>query len=147
MRIGTVFRWKNYPYPFDGEVKARWFVYLGRSSSFLMLLFARICTTTTQINHFKPDGKRKKHAFVKIKSGYYGFESDCILDLDSITTEVEERLLQDNPDIEIKGQITEDLLRKIYDKIRDSKYISKKIKIEIYHSYNRDEIYDLKQPK
>ncbi len=66
MRVGTVFRWNNYPYPFNGEAKARWFVYLGRSSSFLTPIFARICTTTTQIHHFNIDGKRKNHAFVKV---------------------------------------------------------------------------------
>ncbi|MBA7498762.1 hypothetical protein ES704_01499 [subsurface metagenome] len=50
-------------------------------------------------------------------------------------------------DIEEKGQLTEPILKNIYNLILKSKNISMKVKYDIHDNYNREGITGLKKPK
>ncbi len=81
-KVGTVFKWKQYPYPQDNILKNRWFVYLGESSKLdEHAIFAYICTTTTQLHHYESNGDRASHGFIKFEKGKYNFDETSILDL------------------------------------------------------------------
>lgn len=148
MDVGTVFRWKDFPEPRSGEVKARWFIYLGDSGPFSQVLIAYLCTTTTQIHHFKSGGNRSSHdhhLFQKAPSS--PFEEDCILDFDERPHAVAKSTLENNPCIEPKGKFDEQTLRMIYNRILKSKFFSKVVLRDIHESFNKAGITGLKRPK
>jgi hypothetical protein len=148
LKAGTVFRWENFPYPkYAGEIKARWFIYLGDTGLLLTPIIAYICTTTTSLDDFKPGGRRASHRhllFKKIK--YPFFEEDCILDYDEEPYPAERESLERNPNIEIKGELDQECLRTIYYGIWKSSYYSPKIVLDIHSSLNQVGITGLRKP-
>jgi len=82
LKPGTVFWWKNFPFPkFGGEIKPRWFICLGDTGSLCIPVSLHFCTTTTAIEDFKPGGKRGSHRVFRFeKKRYPYFSEDCILD-------------------------------------------------------------------
>jgi len=146
--VGTVFRWKDFPEPRSGEVKARWFIYLGDSGLFSQVLIAYLCTTTTQIHHFKAGGNRSTHDHHLFrKSPDSPFEEDCILDFDERPHALAKSTLENNSDIESKGKLNEQTLRMIYNRILKSRFYSKIILRDIHESFNKTGIAGLKKPK
>jgi hypothetical protein len=150
--VGDVIRWNDYPCYRDekSEKKLRWFIYLGNrkdGTSFVIM-----CTTTTQCDFYKPEGQRCKHTIIKIKQGQFGFESDCILDLDlgisfdEVTTELLTKHQANITKISnIKDQdIT--FIRYLYNKILESK-IPPYIQRDIHESFNLVGITNLKKPR
>ena len=123
-------------------------MYLGRTSITGSPVFALLCTTTTQLHYYETGGERSGHLIVRFREGEFGFERDCVLDLDgSFYSDLEESLLiRYESDIEIKGKLPEQKLREIYNLILRSKRISKKIKRDIHHSFNMAGIKGLKRP-
>jgi hypothetical protein len=146
--VGTVFRWKDFPGPRGGGVKARWFIYLGDSGYFSQVLLAYICTTTTQIQHFQLGGDRSSHDhFIFKKWPSSPFEDDCILDFDEPPHTPRESILEKNPSIEEKGKLDEQALRMIYNRLCRSNAYSKIILRDIHESFNKAGIIGLKRPK
>jgi len=149
MDIGTVFKWINYPKQSDSIKKDRWFVYLGTSSKFCEPLNVFIFTTTSQTNLYEPWEKRENNKnTLKFKAGEFGFDVDCILDVfyfqNNWTLEEFEKY-KDNFDI--KGKVSDDKLKIIYEKILKETTIQKIIKTDIRINLNNIRIYGLKKPK
>ena len=149
MDIGTVFKWINYPKQRDGITKDRWFVYLGTSSILSKPLNVFIFTTTSKTNLYEPWDKRENNKnTLKFKAGEFGFDVDCILDVfyfqNNWTLEEFEKY-KDNFDI--KGKVSDDKLKIIYEKILKEPTIQKIIKTDIRINLNNIRIYGLKKPK
>jgi len=148
LNVGTVFRWKDFPDPRDGGVKARWFIYLGDSGYLSQVLIAYPCTTTSQINHFQDGGDRRSHDhYLFKKSPKSPFEEDCILDFDEPPHTPRKSSLENNLSIEEKGELDEQTLRMIYNRVCRSRTYSKVILMDIHESFNKAGITGLKKPK
>ncbi|MEA1947233.1 MAG: hypothetical protein U9N83_08005 [Thermodesulfobacteriota bacterium] len=150
--VGTVIRWNNFPLPKYGkEKKPRWFICIGFAGFFAQVAEVYFCTTTTQIDKFENGGPREKHDYYIFKtnqSRYSMFDEDCIIDFDEKPYGVEETKLNDHQnDIEIKGQLDEQTLRMIYNRICKCKLLSVMVKRDIHNSYNKFGITGLKKPK
>lgn len=149
LSIGDVIRWDFYPYPKTGNIKARWFIYLGRTSAAATPIFAFLCTTTTQTADFEPGGKRANHDIRRFDvSNFKMFEQACVLDFDEEIhtvpqTAVDSRVGQ----IEHKGRLDKETMRNVYKRFMKSGTISKRVLADIHESFTRDEITGLKKPK
>lgn len=149
MKIGTVFKWKNYPEQKDGVIKDRWFVYLGTSSTLSPPLNVFIFTTTSQINLYEPWNIRKNNKnIINFKAGECGFDVDCILDVfffqNNWTLGEFEKYKND---FDIKGKISNDRLKNIYGKVLNEESIQTIIKTDIRRNLNEIGIFGLKRPK
>lgn len=149
METGTVFKWINYPKQRDGITKDRWFVYLGTSSILSKPLNVFIFTTTSKTNLYEPWDKREnKKNTINFKAGEFGFDVDCILDVfyfQNNWTLGEFEQYKDNFDI--KGKISDEKLKIIYEKILKENRIQKIIKTDIRRNLNDIRIFGLKKPK
>jgi hypothetical protein len=148
LTIGDVIFWNDFPYPKDGEIKARWFIYLGRSPALLSPIFAYLCTTTTQLEKFEPGGKRAGHAFRRFDTKNFSiFERNCILDFDEEIYNIDaDILIRCAANIESKGRLDENTMRNIYKLFLSSGTCSPMIMRDIYNSYNMSGIVGLKKP-
>jgi hypothetical protein len=147
MKIGEVFIWRDFPYAkFPGEQKDRWFVYIGETSTLQLPIIATIITATTQTQHYERGAMRANHSHIHIQQGQYGFERDCVLDLDEGYYEYEASMLGSNPKIETRGATTEECLRRIYKAVLTSNTMSKQTQRDIYACLNRIGITGLKRP-
>ena len=147
MTLGSVILWHNFPFQKDKVIKDRWFVYLGKyrygDTNKNLYLF----TTTTQMQYYLPGGEREKKIRISFKGGNYGFEKDCILDIDFGPEAIPEINLYDNSNITVKGLLPENILRQIHNLIERTKHISPKVKMDIHNSYIMAGIEGLKKPK
>ncbi len=146
MQAGTVLKWIDFPEPIDGEIKPRWFVCLGRSSSLFPPVCYYICTTTTQIYHYESGGDRAHHQNIRFRKNEFEFEDDCVLDLESYYYKSEESIKLNENNIQIKGLLERQIMIQIYNKILKSKCYSKIIKQDIHFSFNEAGITGLKTP-
>jgi hypothetical protein len=149
LTVGEVIRWDNFPYRKDGPIKPRWFIYLGRTSILTTPIFAYLCTTTTQNEHFNPGGSRANHAIKKFDVKQFPmFEQDCILDYDEELYEVPEEILEKcKGHIIVKERLDENTLRNIYKQFSRPGVVSPIKMRDIHDSFNRDGILNLKKPK
>ena len=148
MKPGTIFKWKNFPYPrIDSIIKARWFICLGDTGIVLTRIIIHFCTTTTSIDDFKPGGNRESHYYIKFETKNYPcFDTDCILDFDEPPFTESRELLETNKDIEIKGELNKETMKLIYKGILKSSHYSGKIKLDIHASLNQVGITGLTKP-
>lgn len=148
MKAGTVIKWNNFPHPRYGkEIKARWFICLGDSGTITEPVFTYLCTTTTKFDDFKQGGKRERHTTCQFKANITPFEEDCILDIDEGPYSIRKSQIANNVDIEIKGELKEQDMRVIYNRIVRSSRFSKMVKIDIHRSFNDAGITGLKISK
>lgn len=104
MKAGTVIRWANFPEQNKGgDIKARWVIYLGKSTSLVSPIFCHFSTTTTHINDFQKGGKRYGHPFLSFKAVETPFDQDCIIDFMEQPYHIGEECLTGNTDIEFMG--------------------------------------------
>jgi len=138
LKPGTIFRWKNFPYPRIGdEIKARWFVCLGDTGILSTPVIVHFCTTTTSKDDFKPGGRRASHRYLTLeKKRYPFFDEDCILDLDEPPFAEPRETLESNRDIEIRGELNKETLKLIYEGILRSRYYSARVLLDIHTSLN-----------
>jgi hypothetical protein len=139
VKPGDVFCWKAFPFPQKGgEIKLRWFIYLGDSGIFSNPIFAYICTTTTQRKDFQKGEKRAEHRYLLFRKGEFPFEEECLLDFDELPYQhFTKEALEKNPDIEIKGTLEPRTIRTIYEGIYYSKLYSPRMKRDIRESLNQ----------
>lgn len=156
MDVGDVFTWDQYPYS-NEETKRRWFVYLGEykdnpdpfdDTSSIMIIAP---TTTTQTQYYEPGERRAENPFVRFSPNEgFGFTEECILDLahgdlvipqDIFLKDVESQKIQ------IKGKLSDQKLREIYDKIYHSRGYSLMLKLQIHDNLNKAGISNLPKPK
>ena len=151
MEVGTVFLWDNFPFSklSGSSIKPRWFIYLGKTTITSSPIFVFLGTTTTQLHYYESNGERCGHLFIKFGEGEFGFEKDCVLDLDKdLYVQIKESIfLSFEEDINIKGKLSEQKLREIYNLILKSRRIPKIIKRDIHHSFNMAGISGLRKPR
>jgi len=147
-KIGTVFKWSNFEDTrLGGEIKPRWFVYIGHTDYFTSPRLCFISTTTTQIEAFEKGGNRHSHKYIKIEASKTCFESDCILDFEEPPYTKELSSITTNPNIEIKGQLDTSTMKIIYNGICNSPNFSKKLLNDIHEAFNMARIEGLRKPK
>ena len=148
MKAGTIIKWNNFPYPrYGGEVKARWFVCLGDSGLLSEPVFIYLCTATTSLKDFESGGKRERHTICRFQARTSPFDEDCIVDVDEGPYSLSQHELANNADIEVKGQLTEQDMRMIYNRVVRSNRFSKREKLDIHRSFNDAGIDGLKLPR
>jgi hypothetical protein len=90
---------------------------------------------------------RASHRYLLLKKTKYPFfDEDCILDFDEASYPVEKKSLENNPDIEFKGELDKECLKTIYYGIWKSNYYSPKIVLDIHTSLNQAGITELRKP-
>jgi len=147
VKPGTVFKWNNFPFPrFGGQGKPRWFIYLGNTGKILTPTIAYIQTTTSKITSYQTGGPKVNHDYLLLRAINTPFEKDCIIDFSIQPYSLNKNLLENNKDIKISGNLHENQIRSIYNKIRKSSFYSRKIKLDIHDSLNLIGITGLKKP-
>lgn len=149
LTVGDVIFWDDFPFPRRGFVKARWFIYLGRASVFSTPVFAYLCTTTTQIQHFEPGGSRCNHTYKRFDVRQFPqFDRDCILDFEEEIHDIPESTIERcEAQIEIRGRLDENTMRNIFKQLSRSGLVSAIALRDIIESFNRDGITGLKKSK
>ena len=148
MQLGSVFIWKNFPYCKDGNIKNRYFLYIGESHFPVNPVHIFLITATTRKMHYEIGGSREEHNIYKFKAGSFGFVEDCILDIDFLQSNITKSAFNScQNEIKEVGKLPEKELKEIYNLILKSKYINLKVKQDIYSSYNHTNITGLKRPK
>jgi hypothetical protein len=139
VKPGDVFKWEHFPDPqFGQEIKSRWFIYLGHTTTpFENPILAHICTTTTNIEDFKKGGRRFSHRYFCFQKGKYPFEQECVLDFDEEPYNYKKEELESHKDITILGSLDIGTLRRIYEEIYTSRFYSRKIKLDIRESFGQ----------
>lgn len=149
LNVGDVIRWENYPDPRYGtEIKARWFICIGKTDIFSQPTFFYTFTTTTQNNHFLPGGSRYGHDHFLFKTSEFPFfTEDCILDYEEPLIPIrQDQLNRYKEDIQLMGRLDQDRIRMIYNKLLKSQNCSKIILRDIHSSLNNAGITSLKKP-
>jgi len=149
LNIGDVFRWANYPDPrYGAEIKARWFICIGKTDIFSQPSFFYTCTTTTQVQHFVKGGSRNGHDhFLFNTKEFPFFTDDCILDYEEPLIPIRQDWLDRcKKDIQCMGCLDENRLRMIYNKLLKSPNSSRKILTDIHNALNNAGITGLKKP-
>jgi hypothetical protein len=150
LEAGTIFKWQSFPDKRDpnSSIKTRWFIYFGKTGVFISPVILYMCTTTTQLQYYQSAGPRENHKYISFKKGQYGFEDDCILDIDiNFYSDItEEQFSKCSSDIEIIQKLPEDQIRRIYKIILHSARIPKIVKRDIHQSLNIAGISGLKLP-
>ncbi|MHB8279215.1 MAG: hypothetical protein ACYDIA_16415 [Candidatus Humimicrobiaceae bacterium] len=149
MEIGDVFRWNDYPKQKDGEIKSRWFIYLGLSSILASPQNVFLLPATGRTDLYENGGKRQNHKnIMKFLIGDCGFGDNTIVDLyffENNWTLKEFNNYINN--ITIKGSVPNDRLKILYFLILASKYyIQKIVIIDIRRNLNNKGIFNLKNP-
>lgn len=132
--IGTIFKWINFPFQKDGEIKNRYFIYFGKTAFGLQPVMFHFFTTTTQLHFYNSySGSWQDGLFFKISAGQYGFPSDCILDIDIGLESIADSSLI-GQEIEFIGCLSHVDMKLIFELIRKSRNISPIIKKDILSS-------------
>jgi hypothetical protein len=148
MEAGTVFKWNNFPDPkYGDEIKPRWLVYLGETTSLRPPVYALLCTSTTQTDALEPGGIKYNHSICKYHPNSSPFEKECFVDVDEGSYDIEKSRLTNNVDIEIMGRLDEQQMRELYNKILRSPYYSKMKVLDIHRGFNNAGVTSLKIPK
>lgn len=157
MQVGCVFLWGNYPFQKDGEVKNRWFIYLGESKSDPLetdeaLIFVIAPTTTSLLDFYEEGCERCKHPYVRFEPlPEHGFTHPCVLDLaypPAFLTRADFRSFMERGEIHEKGNLFAHDLKLIYEKLCSSSgsAYSYKLKQDIRSNLNALGITGLPQP-
>ena len=142
MKVGTVIRWVEYPRPqYGGEIKPRWFVYVGRTSLVSDPVNFYLPTTTTN-----PANLGSNYVEFK-KEKYTVFEDDCYINLDERPYIIPEGKIIDDPDIEImQNTLDNETMKKIYKCILNSDKYAPIDRCNIFNCFINDGIADIRPP-
>ena len=159
MRIGNVFCWKNYPFQKDGETKDRWFICLGETKPDPLetnpeLIAIIAPTTTAQVEYYEEGQERHTHPYIRFEPmPEMGFTRSCVLDLFYSPESPSKAVFQNyfnKGEIQTVGEIPENFLRAIYEKICSPSYMtaySPKLKRDIHDNLNTIGITGLPLPE
>ena len=145
MQVGEIFNWKDFPYQYNGDIKSRYFIYMGKTHFSVEPAVAYLYTTTGRLGYYQEGRERSGNSYLLFKSGEYCFKNDCILDFDIGLHEVGLSVIEANSDIEILDRLEEKKIAEIYNHIRESG-IAKITKIDIHSSLNLGGITGLRKP-
>jgi hypothetical protein len=139
VKPGDVFRWNNFPDPqFGGEIKARWFIYLGDSGIITSPTTSYIVTTTTQVRN---TGKN-----IPFKKDSSMFDEDCFLYYDDPYYSYNKGALEANGAIDIISELDPTVMRTIYNNLLTAQNYSKVVLRDIHSSLNNIGITGLRRP-
>ena len=144
MELGTVIKWEKYPFPrHDRKIKPRWFVYLGHTDIFsLPIQYYLATTTTSETRILSPtDG-----CLLSVNKFTF-FDCDCYIDYHERPHILLKNQVEKNSAVEKVGKLDEPILKVIYGGIRNSRMYSYRAKLDIYSSFDRDDITDIEKPK
>ena len=135
--IGGIYRTENaFSGRMDGrEAKSRWFIYLGKSGLFEKPVLLYLLTATTQIHHFQTGGDKAGMNYVLFPAGCCGFEADCAVCADELIDNMSLSAFEQLVPVK-KGKLSDQKAKELYEKIRNSRYIMRKIKVLIHDSLN-----------
>ncbi len=146
MGTGQLFSWNNSPHIKDENLKPRLFILLGKSNIFFPPVVVYLVTFTSQIQHYEPNNYREKNTIVRFKKGEFNLAMESVIDLDhDVYDFIPESEIQNNKDIKIIDQISNEKLKLIYEKLLLTG-ISKKIKKDIHDHFNNIGVTGLKKP-
>jgi len=148
MQSGDIFRWSNFPDPKynTDDIKPRWFVYLGDTGKLRTPVIVYLLTATTNLASTEPGGVKHGHSVCRYHPNSSPFDLECIIDVDEGAYTVDPGTLAGNPDIEIKGSLTEQQMRELYNKLVRSQHYNKFVLRDIHRSFNDAGISSLKMP-
>jgi len=96
---------------------------------------------------------RQKTRIITSKDGcslltnrYPFFTSDCYIDYEERPHTILQSKVEGNSDIEKVGKLEEETLKEIYSGITKSSRYSFQVRLDIYHSFDRDGVTDLEKP-
>ena len=150
MQVGGIYIWERFPLHTDptAPTKSRWFVYLGTTGPLQIHVSVFICTATTKLKHYGPGGSRQGHRVMRIQAGQYGFQQDCVIDVDIGTMDFPETIMTSRKsDINQMGQFQDQEMRQLWNLIRDSGEIPHIVKLDIRDSLQRSGLVNLKMPR
>lgn len=148
MRSGDIFRWHNFPYPrYNKEdIKPRWFIYLGDTGKLSSPIHSYILTATTTLTLIEPGEIKHGHTVCRYHPNNSPFDQECIVDIDEGVYSVVANTLENNSDIEVRGSLTDQQMRELYNRLIRSRYYSKKELRDIHRSFNDVGITSLRRP-
>jgi hypothetical protein len=117
IKTGQIIYWSDFPLQTDGNLKGRYFLYLGISSIFDTPILVNLITTTSQIHYYKSGAKREKAVVFFINRNKYSFfTTDCLIDFNlGYQTVNQDTLMTAN--IEVKGEFSLEDLTVIFNKL------------------------------
>jgi hypothetical protein len=117
IKTGQIIYWSDFPLQKDGNLKGRYFLYLGISSIFDTPILVNLITTTSQIHYYKSGAKREKAVVFFINRNKYSFfTTDCLIDFNlGYQTVNQDTLMTAN--IEVKGEFSLEDLTVIFNKL------------------------------
>lgn len=125
MIIGDVFRWNNFPYPHNGLIKTRWFIFLGDSCNLNGNIgLAFLISPTKKINqHISKYSHRSDYSYMIFNTNDYGFRIDCLIDnMTGFYDTIYNNELSGNRDIRITENIDNSKLKIIYNDVLKNHY-------------------------
>ena len=134
MKVGTVLFWDQFV-QVRGQWKARWFIYLGKTSYGISPSRAHLGTTTTQLLYYDEGGYRSQHSVMRFSPGEFGFQEECVLNVD---TDIQSALLsrlESGQDITTRGCLDSHRLERLFELISHSHGIDRITKQEIFASF------------
>jgi len=85
---------------------------------------------------------------MRIQAGQYGFQQDCVIDVDIGTMDFPETIMTSRKsDINQMGQFQDQEMRQLWNLIRDSGEIPHIVKLDIRDSLQRSGLVNLKMPR
>lgn len=148
MDAGTVIKWSNFPdRQYDGEIKPRWFVYLGDTGPFSNIQIAYLFTATTQFNKLATGEIKEGHTYCSFDPNTSPFEQKCFIDVDEEPYYYSVSELKNNPNIKIIGKLSKQDAHMVYNKVYQSSTLSQIQIRDIYDSFIRVGIDIKKKPK
>lgn len=147
MDAGTVIKWNNFhDRQYEGEVKPRWFVYMGDTGPFSVFRIAYLFTTTGQVDKFAPGGQREGHTHCSFSPQTSPFEQPCMMDFDEEPYTYQLSFIENHPDIDVKDKLSVQDIQMIYNRILRSSTLNRMGKLNIYDSLVRSGVPISKKP-
>lgn len=142
MNPGDIFLIKDFDEVKYGPIKDTLFVYIGEIESETIIFIS--IKTTSQIQHYTPDGDRKNNPVIRYNQGQCGFQKETIIDL---TDKIYE-LTTAHIDSCIKfGCIPDYDVARIYNLMHNNKSYMLKLLQDLYDDLLNHGISGLKKPK
>jgi len=133
MRAGTLILWDNYPDQRDGQIKPRYFIYLGKVDNYPIM--ANLTYITTQKQYYEEYGDRCSHSILRAAEGRFNLPKDSIIDFDMLVSH-DHATFDEDDNISALYEFTDQEIRSIlWEKVKSSK-ISKIVKRDIREAFS-----------
>lgn len=125
----------------DGKKKDSWLIGLGKTGLFDLEKICLVGRTTTKLQYYTKGGERESHLTVRFKEGHCIFSQECLLDIDA---DIRELFPSDFEGLDVQinsvGELSEQEMRQIHNRIEDSKSVPVRWKNLIHDTYTKNGI-------